>query len=462
MGVTRATRGNRRIATLLALAIAVASTSLAAAAQSGSEAVVCVGSEIRTLQTNPIRRIYTEDMEVVYRIGVDIGQRAEVERTLRSELGSYPEVWCAWSDPGDDHAVIISYTGVIREDLTVDPEDPKFQAFSVGFGTGFDEAETRATTIDRRFNSQSDGSGYEVLLRETWSERALAAGGAAVPSVPDGRICAEDYSPESCWMELADRPGCYLWNPFPQENVTVSWSRGCSGGFAQGSGRVSWYQNDEPIQILETRLQDGRSDGPTVIRDGDGALLSEGTYVNGDRSGTWTVQLDGGGWGEGPYVNGERHGIWTEYHADGWRTWVVPWAEGKRQGTATSFWEDGRIREVGPYVNDERHGNWTESYDDGGRGEGPYANGERHGNWTLFYEDRADNLVREVGPSVNGERHGVWTGYGQSGNRLGTVRFENGRPVGGAGGVVEAGAAATVNSLQLLSPAARSPPRRVS
>ncbi|MCY3703947.1 MAG: hypothetical protein OXH08_00355 [Gammaproteobacteria bacterium] len=138
-----------------------------AAAQSGSEAVVCVGSERRTLATNPIRRVYTEDMEIVYRIGADIGQRDQVERDLSSELGSYPEVWCAWSDPGDDHAVIISYTGVIRQDLTVDPEDPRFQAFSVGFGTDFDAAETQATRINHRFSSQNDGSGYEVLLRET-------------------------------------------------------------------------------------------------------------------------------------------------------------------------------------------------------------------------------------------------------------------------------------------------------
>ena len=134
---------------LPALAPALATGSLPAAAQSGSEAVVCVGSERRTLATNPIRRVYTEDMEIVYRIGVDSGQRDQVERDLGSDLGSYPEVWCAWSDPGDDHAVIISYTGVIRQDLTVDPEDPRFQAFSVGFGTDFDAAESQATTISQ-------------------------------------------------------------------------------------------------------------------------------------------------------------------------------------------------------------------------------------------------------------------------------------------------------------------------
>ena len=64
----------------------------------------------------------------MYRIGVDIGQRAKVERDLSSDLGSYPEVWCAWSDPGDNHAVIISYTGVIRQDVTVDPEEPSWMS----------------------------------------------------------------------------------------------------------------------------------------------------------------------------------------------------------------------------------------------------------------------------------------------------------------------------------------------
>ena len=71
----RATRDDRRLVGLPALVLAVAAGALPAAAQSGSEAVVCVGSERRTLQTNPIRRVYTEDMEIAYRIGVDIGQR---------------------------------------------------------------------------------------------------------------------------------------------------------------------------------------------------------------------------------------------------------------------------------------------------------------------------------------------------------------------------------------------------
>ena len=215
MGAMRVARHNCRIGSLLAVALVLAATPLPAAAQSGSEAVVCVGSERRTLATNPIRRVYTEDMELVYRIGVDIGQRDHVERTLGSELGSYPEVWCAWSDPGDDHAVIISYTGVIRQDLTVDPEDPRFQAFSVGFGPDFDAAESQATTINQRFSSRNDGSGYEVLLRETWgvAEGVVAGGAAPESDLPEGRICTGSASSEGLldgslrppWVLLVER-----------------------------------------------------------------------------------------------------------------------------------------------------------------------------------------------------------------------------------------------------------------
>ena len=62
MGVMGGKQHNRGIVSLLALAFALAASSPPVVAQSGSEAVVCVGSETRTLATNPIRRVFTEDM----------------------------------------------------------------------------------------------------------------------------------------------------------------------------------------------------------------------------------------------------------------------------------------------------------------------------------------------------------------------------------------------------------------
>ena len=177
-----------------------------AGAQAGLGAVACVGSELETIpSTNPVRRRMQTDEEVIYRVGVEDANRDEVEADLRSQLDAYPEVWCAWSDPGDGHVVIIQYTGVVRQDLTIDPEDPRFQAFSVGYGMSREEAEQFATRLDDRFVSYNDGSGYEVLVQETWSAGGAGAGadrpgerpatevsarrgGAAVPGGPGGSM----------------------------------------------------------------------------------------------------------------------------------------------------------------------------------------------------------------------------------------------------------------------------------
>ncbi|MCY4595103.1 MAG: formylglycine-generating enzyme family protein [Bryobacterales bacterium] len=227
---------------LLALTFVLVGGIPPAVAQFGSGTVVCVGSETRTHQAKPIRRVYTEDMEVVYRTGVDLGQRDQMEGALRSKLGSYPEVWCAWSGPGDDHAVVVSYTGVLRQDLTADPEDLRFQAFSVGFGQNFNEAETEATRISQRFSTYYDGSGYDVLLREHWSGGAGAerehgqrdlprsAEAASVESVPPAqRARAEPRAGEM--REFAGME--FVWVP--------------AGEFVMGSDGEHAYNNEQPL-----------------------------------------------------------------------------------------------------------------------------------------------------------------------------------------------------------------------
>lgn len=59
---------------------------------------------------------------------------------------------------------IVRYTGAIRRDLTLDPDDPRFQAFAVGFGRSAAAAEENATTVNARFATYYDGSGYDNWL----------------------------------------------------------------------------------------------------------------------------------------------------------------------------------------------------------------------------------------------------------------------------------------------------------
>ncbi len=134
----------------------------------------------------------------------------------------------------------------------------------------------------RRWSDNEVGEG--PFVDGEWQGRARPTPAAPTeppPPAPDGPICTGDYSPNSCWMEITGKPGCYLWNGAPKDNETVTWTGECSGGLAQGIGRTVWYQNDEVIQTVGTRLRDGRNDGWTVVRDfGDDAGERERCYVN--------------------------------------------------------------------------------------------------------------------------------------------------------------------------------------
>jgi len=199
--------------------------------------------------------------------------------------------------------------------------------------------------------------------------------GALPAGIRDGETCRGAAAGTACWMELANQPGCYLWNPSLVLGATATWSSRCSGGFAQGLGVIKWaYDGGE--QVLE------------------------GSLVDGNRHGRWVEQYESGAVGEGPYVNDEANGDWVIRYPDG---------------------RESR----GPYVDDNRHGRWFEQYASGTVGEGPYVNGERNGQWVIRGPDGGE----EWGPLVNGERHGRWVGRLPDGTTC-SVQFVEGQRQG--------------------------------
>ena len=101
--------------------------------------------------------------------------------------------------------------------------------------------------------------------------------------------CAGMGKGAKCWLELANKPGCYVsllgYNP----PVTVTWSGACSGGVAVGRGTWSW----------------------------SGSSKDTGTLVRGKRHGRWVMRWPDGGIAEGSYVDGKEHGRWVIRSADG-------------------------------------------------------------------------------------------------------------------------------------------------
>ena len=73
-----------------------------------------------------------------------------------------------------------------------------------------------------------------------------------------------------CWKEIADKPGCHVWDDYYYPNQTVTWSGSCSGGIAVGQGELVWTTNgyDDWPMIETGSLSDGKRAGRWTIREG--------------------------------------------------------------------------------------------------------------------------------------------------------------------------------------------------
>ncbi len=161
-------------------------------------------------------------------------------------------------------------------------------------------AELRASSEGHPGNTPSSASAASPTAGTDAGE--TSAGPAS--GVPVDQLCTPRPDGVSCWMELSDRPRCYVWNPNPQPGETVTWTAECAGGQVQGTGTLRWVSAGH-WQTNTTRMVDGKPDGHTVIRDRDG-WVAEGPYVNGKRDGDWVLRLADGTVEEQLYTDGER------------------------------------------------------------------------------------------------------------------------------------------------------------
>ena len=314
-----------------------------AEAQEGLGTVVCVGSELESMASaGPVRRVIRKDVELVYRAAVEFAGREEIEEGLREEL-SQSEVRCNWSEPGSSHVVVVSYTGVIRLDLTIDPDDPRFQGFSVGYGTDWDGAEANAR-LDARFDTYYDGSGYEVIVREQWNiGGARAAAGAAReeprPAVPApaaargaGRRPGERFSDcAACPEMVVLPPGSFMMgspesseegsgNERPQHRVTIE------SPFAVGVYEVTFAEWDACVGAGGC----GGYSPPDYAREGDRHPVTHVSWEDAQQYVRWLSR-----------EMGETYRLLSE----------AEWEYMARAGTQTErYWEDDESRQCS-YAN---------------------------------------------------------------------------------------------------------------
>ncbi len=183
----------------------------------------------------------------------------------------------------------------------------------------------------------------------------LASAGAEAPNPK----CAGMSEGAECWIELADRPDCYVFNHYYDPTDTVTWFGECQDGLAVGPGTLGRESADGSDQATGTLVR-GKRHGQWVLQNDDRVM--GGSYVEGKRHGQWVIRATDGGVGGGPYVDGDQHG-----------QWVI------RAG-------DGSVGE-GLYVDGKQHGHWVVRAADGSVHEGSYVDGERHGKWVVRHAD---------------------------------------------------------------------------
>ena len=306
-----------------------------ASAQQELGAVVCVGFETESRADGPMRFLLRHDMELVYRVGINLTTQSqfEVEESLSAELRS-SQAECVWAPRLEDsHLVVVSFQAVVKEDLTIDPQDLRYHAYAVGFGRSSLEAQQAATAINERFLRSNDGSGFDVLVREAWGDSASESGerevmGRHIASAP--RPEAEDVAtpnpsgPEPgtlfrdcdvCPEMVVVPPGSFVMgspeseagrrdNEGPQHEVTIGYP------FAVGVYEVTFAEYDAGATIGWDRPSWGRGRRPVINVDWEEAqayvawlsektgeeyrLLSEMEWEYVARAGTHTARY----WGE--------------------------------------------------------------------------------------------------------------------------------------------------------------------
>ena len=167
------------------------------------------------------------------------------------------------------------------------------------------------------------------------------------PAAPDP-TCTEQAEGADCWIELESHPGCYTWllNRVAGR-ISATWTAGCSGGLASGSGTLTWVW-DRGVSEFTGTLRAGKGTGHWVLRLPDGGV-EEGPYVDGEPNGHWVVRFANGTVWEGPLVDGEQNGHWVLRFVGG-------------------------VVEEGPYVDGARHGHWVFRYADGTVEDRQYVN----------------------------------------------------------------------------------------
>lgn len=166
---------------------------------------------------------------------------------------------------------------------------------------------------------------------------------------------------------------------------------------------VTWYQNGQKQSQALYK--------PTGVLDGD----FQTWYSNG------TLKI------KGSYVNGKKSGNWSEWYENGQLKLQAIYDKGQLNGAFSRWFENGQQQAVGIYNRGLLNGLWIVWNSKGEKiSEGEYVSSKRENLWTYY---TAGKKWAE-GSYVDNLQDGTWTYWDGEGNKLKSVFYQKGIPVG--------------------------------
>lgn len=171
----------------------------------------------------------------------------------------------------------------------------------------------------------------------------------------------------------------------------------------------------------EEAYEAGKLHGPRISYDGKGNKESVTTYAAGKRHGRWerwltrpdgTLHLRT----TSAYQDDQQHGERIEYDDQGEPRELSTWAQGKKHGPTTRWSRSGDVRfkaEEGGYASGERHGVWRR-FDLSGQvtSEETWAEGKKNGPATTWSKGRAGVWYKSrAGQYQHDKQEGRWIVY---------------------------------------------------
>ena len=213
-------------------------------------------------------------------LGQDATERVfwrSVECDSRLQVEAYLEVYPAGTYVAEARACLERQLGLDRAARRLVQQGLAALDYAVGALDGLFGPATRAALRQWQVGKGFAATGY--LTREQ-ADALIAQGREAAAARPNTRapqerkatgrirgapICTDQAEDAACWMELANEAGCYIWNPNPQKDESVTWTGECTEGLAHGEGSLTWvWGEDKQVSTSTGRLQDGKMHGHRV------------------------------------------------------------------------------------------------------------------------------------------------------------------------------------------------------